>query len=847
MNIAIIAPSPVPYAVGGAENLWWGLLNALNQYTAHQVELIKLPTPEQNFWDLVSSYKKFSELDLSYFDMVISTKYPAWMVNHKNHVCYMQHRLRGLYDAYPFCVKVADSEKHLSLNSQRLSQILCNSRPSRDVLPDLWGELERLRQIAEETSPVAKAFKFPGPLTRRIIHFLDKIALNNCSIQRFFAISENVKKRQDYFPGEAKIEVIHHPSNLKYFSNSNYRNIFTISRLDNPKRIDLLIEAFIATNINTEFRIAGTGPEQDKLKNLAQKDTRIKLLGRITDEEVIGEYGEALFVPYIPFDEDYGLITIEAMSSAKAVLTTKDSGGVNEFVESGINGLTVEPSVEAISRAMDELFSNPQKTISMGNNALQSVAHISWQNTISGLLSLKDSLNPASTSKPPFHGPVTKKFDTGVPKKRIVLVVSFPVCPPFGGGQTRIYELCKELSRFVDVTIVSLSGRDHRILTKSINARFKEIQVPKSQKHLEHENLLSDQLNASVEDLAAIFGYRYSPDFIEILTQEVKNADLVFASHPYLFYAIRDVYKGEIWYDALNVEFDMKCSVLEQALKDRQIQGDLDSPHTYEETRGFVDTYLKHTRKVEHDCLKASSAVTMCSNDDRLRLLELYEVGERPVWVVPNGVALESSHYLARHAKNDLANKLGLNGQLSILFIGSYHGPNIEALEEIITIAKACIRTCFLIVGTVCDHPLSHKLPCNVTALGRISDSEKSVLLNAVDLTINPILSGSGTNLKMLDYAASGTPILTTPFGNRGLGFVHNKEVLIYELDRFPEVINRISQNLFGSDRKAVITQQILLDGLSINAYKKVKRYYSWKSIVSHLVPKLGLTFSSDE
>src|SRR5438445_11992542 len=102
MDIAIVAPSPVPYAIGGAENFWWGLLNHINQHTPNRAELIKLPYREPDLWQLIESYLSFSKLDLSHFDLVISSKYPAWMVQHPNHYCYMQHRLRCLYDTYHF-------------------------------------------------------------------------------------------------------------------------------------------------------------------------------------------------------------------------------------------------------------------------------------------------------------------------------------------------------------------------------------------------------------------------------------------------------------------------------------------------------------------------------------------------------------------------------------------------------------------------------------------------------------------------------------------------------------------------------------------------------------------------
>ena len=72
MNIAIVAPSPVPLMIGGAENLWWGLLEHLNHHTPHHADLIKLPTPERNFWEIVDSYHDWAALDVTGYDLVIS-------------------------------------------------------------------------------------------------------------------------------------------------------------------------------------------------------------------------------------------------------------------------------------------------------------------------------------------------------------------------------------------------------------------------------------------------------------------------------------------------------------------------------------------------------------------------------------------------------------------------------------------------------------------------------------------------------------------------------------------------------------------------------------------------------
>ena len=60
MKIAIVAPSPVPFLIGGAEKLYWGLHRHMNQLTPHEVELIKVPCRDQEFWPLMEGYLRFS-------------------------------------------------------------------------------------------------------------------------------------------------------------------------------------------------------------------------------------------------------------------------------------------------------------------------------------------------------------------------------------------------------------------------------------------------------------------------------------------------------------------------------------------------------------------------------------------------------------------------------------------------------------------------------------------------------------------------------------------------------------------------------------------------------------------
>ena len=180
MKIGIIAPSPVPFRIGGAENLWWGLLSYLNQETEHHADLLKLPSREHSFWDLVDNYCQFSALDVSHFDLVISSKYPAWMVRHPRHVVYMLHRLRGLYDTYDVHRSPLEPDvSHPEVAS--LVQFLMEYRGDATRLDECFERLERLRRTQDLPEDI---LVFPGPLIRKVVGFLDDAALSPQRIEK---------------------------------------------------------------------------------------------------------------------------------------------------------------------------------------------------------------------------------------------------------------------------------------------------------------------------------------------------------------------------------------------------------------------------------------------------------------------------------------------------------------------------------------------------------------------------------------------------------------------------------------------------------------------------------------
>jgi len=801
-----VAPSPVPFGIGGAERLWWGLLAAFNRLTPADADLIKLPSPEAGFWELMASYRAMSALDLGHFDLVISTKYPAWMVAHPNHVCYMQHKLRGLYDTYGLTGLPVDLPPMPSA-LRPLIDMLDRSRAERAELAPFFDLLFRLRQ---DLGVPPDVFAFPGPLARRIVRFLDAIALHPGAIRRYLAISHTVAQRADYFPAGAEVQVVHHPSDLTGFGNTGYDYIFTASRLEGPKRLDLVIAAFQRLDRPIELRIAGTGPEAGRLTALAAGDPRIRFLGRIGDEELVRQYAGALFVPFVPYDEDYGLITVEAMASGKAVLTTADAGGVRELVSHGVTGLVAAPDPASLAAAMADLVADVPGTRAMGERARARVAPIDWAATVAALLEDKGTdLGASGPDRPRWEETPGAEAVAGTCRPRLVVAVDFPVHPPRGGGQSRIFHLYKALARWAEVTLVTLCDDPALAGEFRLAPGLREVRVAKSEPHRAGQGALDRRLGTSVADIATLIHWDLTPDYLRILAREAAACDLLVASHPYLYPVIREVYAGPLWYEAHNVELDMKRTVLAAC--------DEAAP------------YLERVRETEQALCEKADRVMVCADRDASRLQELYGIEAAKCLCVPNGVDAAAVPFVTGPSRGAAKARLGLAERFLAVFVASWHQPNIEGLRRLKEVAADCPEVDFLVVGSVCRHPQAAGRPANVHLLGVLADAELAAVLAAADLALNPITTGSGTNLKMLHYAAAGIPILTTPFGNRGLDFVADEELFVAEVAAFGAAIGRT--RALGTDRSGA---------MATRARKRVEEGFDWSWIARRLFPHLA-------
>jgi len=135
--------------------------------------------------------------------------------------------------------------------------------------------------------------------------------------------------------------------------------------------------------------LAGDGTERQNLEALAGRlgvGDRVRFLGAVPDDKLIELYADAAVVAYVPFDEDFGYVTLESFLSAKPVVTLRDSGGPLEFVEDGVNGAVVEETPETLAEAINRYAGDKMLAASHGAAGRARAAAVTWDGVIEKLV-----------------------------------------------------------------------------------------------------------------------------------------------------------------------------------------------------------------------------------------------------------------------------------------------------------------------------------------------------------------------------------------------------------------------------------------------------------------------------
>jgi glycosyltransferase involved in cell wall biosynthesis len=154
----------------------------------------------------------------------------------------------------------------------------------------------------------------------------------------------------------------------------NERVLFALQRLDPLKRVDVLIQSMpriLQRFPNTRLIIGGKGPEQTRLKNIANDlnvAEHVHFTGFITQNELPIYFTLAdLFVFHSTY-ETFGMVLAEAMNFRKAIVSVSNTA-ISEVVDDGKTGLLVPTlDYEALADAVLKLLNDEERRNEMGRN-----------------------------------------------------------------------------------------------------------------------------------------------------------------------------------------------------------------------------------------------------------------------------------------------------------------------------------------------------------------------------------------------------------------------------------------------------------------------------------------------
>ena len=345
MKIAIVN-NQAPFVRGGAEYLVDSLTARLRAH-GHKVAIIRLPfkwCPPSAIVEHMLACRLF-HVGAGDPDRVIALKFPAYLAPFDDKKVWLLHQFRQVYEQ--------------------------------------WG------------TPYAG---MPDePETRRVRDMIWRA--DNACLSRtkgLYTNSKIVAGRLRRFNGIEADGVLYPPLDRpELFGPGEFGDYFFYpSRLNPIKRQHVAVEAM--RHVRSPFRLllagrpdaAAYGQElRERVERWGLGD-RVQFLGWISEEEKARWMVGAFAALYLPHDEDsYGYVTLEAFHSHKPVLTFSDSGGTDEIVEGGVNGLVLEPTPEALAHGMESLWAARQRAREMGRAAHETLArkYIHWDHIVDRL------------------------------------------------------------------------------------------------------------------------------------------------------------------------------------------------------------------------------------------------------------------------------------------------------------------------------------------------------------------------------------------------------------------------------------------------------------------------------
>ncbi len=382
-----------------------------------------------------------------------------------------------------------------------------------------------------------------------------------------------------------------------------------------------------------------------------------------------------------------------------------------------------------------------------------------------------------------------------------ILFVSavFPY-PLYSGGQIRIYNLLKELSKDHEISLFSFirSDTERQYIDKlSFCKRVETVYrghawQPGYVLHSvfgEYPFLLSTYDNASMRQL---------------LTQTLQSDmyDLIHLEPGYVWPSL-SAHSIPVVVSEHNIEH----TIYEQYVRQFPIVP----------LRPLLFADVLKLKFWEKKIWKSASHVVTVSEDDKNYVSGV--VDSSKISVVPNGVDLQQFPFAQKKEKGEAP---------TFLFVGNFLWmQNLDAVKFLISdiwprIKEMYPKGTLRIVGKRLPEYLRRRMSNGIMLLEHVEEIADEY--KKADVLLAPIRIGGGTKFKILEAMAMGVPVVTTKRGAEGLEVANRKEV--YIADAAEDVVVAIKDILTDTPKRNAIIRAARI---------VIEEKYSWKNIARKL------------
>lgn len=388
-------------------------------------------------------------------------------------------------------------------------------------------------------------------------------------------------------------------------------------------------------------------------------------------------------------------------------------------------------------------------------------------------------------------------------KKILVITPRYPY-PTIGGDRLRIYEVCKELSKYYSVTLVSLcesrSELESPYPNDGVFDKIYRVYLSKWKSFINTAIHLFTKTPLQVayyksKKLSSLLN-NISGDFDLILPHLIRVADYT-----------KDINKPKIL--EMTDAISMNYSRISETKNNAGLKGII---YRVEKKR-----LLAYERNIS----KYFQYNILVSNYDKEFLFhgnnELYS----RALVCSNGVDLNKLPYNFHH------------GGYKLIFIGNmYSVQNFDAAywfsNHVLPVLRKLAPYEFHIIGKISSDS-KKKLSCipGVIVTGtvmHVPEYTKDSLAGICSVRL-----AAGVQNKILEYMALGIPTITSSIGLEGLDAKQNKEILVSDtIESYVKNITKLNTDLFFAKSVAE------------NAYKYVQEHHSWSQKLAPLISTIN-------